>query len=313
LAFTTYASAILAVMGWLVTRLIAKKGSAYGSFFSRFLGMPQSQQVEEKRDALYVLKFSPWFRIYARVAQVAKLPWQRYANYLLARPEHGAANALARAELGFGAVVHWVTQVSFSLGFATLVVLIWWMYPDLMRETDARVLPLSVFLIAVVAVMCAVTSVLEMVGVMLIKQGEQKLMLLLPGVPHGNALSRALALRHLRLAFVAWHLAAMWALALPYPQSSANYVASFCWGTLPLVPFVLQDWAHKRAPQAGQAMLILVLALLVPVTAWAALHWLHFPVELLAAIAVGTCLLILRIRWSRLAHFKQALPVERLA
>jgi hypothetical protein len=43
------------------------------------------------------------------------------------------------------------------------------------------------------------------------------------------------------------------------------------------------------------------------------LRWLHLPVELLAALAVGASLLILRIRWSHLARYAQALPVGRLA
>lgn len=313
LGLKTFAAIIFAVMGWLVTRLVAEKGSAYASLFSRFLGMQQSELMAEKPNSRDVLKFNLWFEIYARAAQVAKLPLQGYAEYLLARPQPGAANALARAELGLGAAVHWVTQVSFSLGFAVFVTLAWWMYPDLMQQTDAQILPFPVFLIAMVGVMCAVTSVLELFGVMLLKQGEQKLMLLLPGVPQGEGLSRALAARHLRLAFMAWSLAVLWALIVPYPDSVTNYVAAFCWGTLPLVPFVLQDWARAQAPQAGQAMLTLVLALLGPVCAWAALQWLHLQVELLAAIAASTCLLLLRMRWSRVAHYAQALPVGRLA
>ncbi|OYT92510.1 MAG: hypothetical protein CFE43_07635 [Burkholderiales bacterium PBB3] len=300
-------------MAWVVTRMIARDGNAYASVFSRFLGSQESQRTIDKPATLKLNHSSPWLQTFLRITQWVALPWMRYSRYFLAHPTPGPSNALARGELGFGPLVHWVTQSSLCFGFSTLLAVVWWLYPNLLLEEGAGATPLTVFYIALVSVACAAISVLEIAGTMQISQGEQRLMLLLPGMPQGNLLSRMLAVRHLRMAFAAWPFATAWALVLPYPDNIAQYVAAFCWGTLPLIPFVIQDWATVRPPSADRAILSLVFAMLMPISAWAALRWLHLPVELLAAIAVGACLLVLRIRWSRLAHFAQALPAGRLA
>jgi hypothetical protein len=304
---------IYAGMAWLVTRMIADKGSPYAAVFSKFLAAQHAERISDKPETLVFNKFSLWHQAYVRTAQWAKLPWQHYASYIVSAPQPGPANALARAELGFGAVVHWVSQVSLSAVFALVLVLVWWANPGFLLSNGASMSPITTFYLAMASAACAATSVLYISVVMLRTQGEQKLMLLLPAVPQGNALSRMLAARHLRQAFVAWALATAWALVLPYPDSVAQYVAAFCWGTLPLVPMVVQDWAHLRPPEAVRALGRLVLAMLVPVGAWAALRWLYLPVELLAAVSVGLCLLVLRVRWRRVAHYAQALPVGRLA
>jgi hypothetical protein len=309
----TVGGAVYLCMAWLVTRMIADKGSPYAAVFSKFLAAQHSERLSEKPEALAFNKFSLWHRAYMGAARWAKLPWQRYASYRLGTTQSGPANALARAELGFGAVVHWVSQVSMCVVFAAVVALMWWTNPTLLFNSDASMSPITTFYIAMVSAACAATAILYIADVMLRTQGEQKLMLLLPAVPQGKTLSRMLAVRHLRQAFGAWALATAWALVLPYPDSVANYVAAFCWGTLPLVPMVVQDWAKLRPPEAVHAVGRLGLALLVPISAWAALRWLHMPVVLLAAVSVGTCLLFLRIRWSRVAHYAQALPVGRSA
>ena len=300
-------------MCWLVPRMISEQGSPYASLFSRFLGMQHTARVVEKSDASAIHKLDSWLKAYAFVAHGVMLPWRRYARYRLSSQRPGSTNLVARAELGFGPVVHWVTQVSFSVAFAVSLVLAWQLYPGSILEDGARTEPLTVFYIALISFMCAATPVLYIADAMLRMQGEQRLMLLLPGMPQGQALTRMLASRHVRQAFAAWAMTSAWALVLPYPDSVAIYVAAFCWGTLPLVPFIVQDWAALRPPSADRAILSLVLTLLMPICAWAALRWLHVPVELLAVIAVGACLLVLRIRWSRLAQFAQALPAGRFA
>ena len=309
----TLAALVFIAMAWVVTRMIASKGNGYASVFSRFMGMQESEHGANEIKVLMSSHFSPWLKAYFTAAHWVTLPWRRYASHLLSNPKPEAANAIARAELGFGPAVHWVTQLSFSLGFAALLALVWWVYPELILGGGAHTSPLVAFYIALASAMCSATSVLSIGSVMLLQQGEQKLMLLLPGVPQSSALNRHLARRHVRMAVSAWFLGTAWALVLPYPDGVANYVAAFCWSTLPLVQFVVQDWATVRPPQAGRSILTLGLVVLLPVSAWAALQWLHLPMELLAGIAVTACLLMLRIRWTRLAHFAQAWPVGRLA
>ena len=313
MVINTVALLMYVAMAWLVTRMIADKGSPYAALFSRFLAAQHAERVSDKPEVLTFNKFALWHQTYVRATQWIKLPWQRYAHHLLATPKPDPENALARAELGFGALVHWVSQVSASALLAAVLALVWWSDRAFLIGSDASMSPITTFYIAMASEACAATSVLYIGDVMLRTQGEQKLMLLLPAVPVGNALSRMMAARHLRQAFVAWALATAWVLVLPYPSSVGNYVAAFCWGTLPLVPLVVQDWANVRPPDAVRAIGRLLLGMLMPISAWAALRWLHMPVELLAAASVGACLLALRIHWSRLVHFAQALPVGRFA
>jgi hypothetical protein len=311
-ASLTFVTLVYAGMGWLITHLITNKGSAYASLFSRFLAAQHSERVVDKPDASSMPHLGPWLKAYAILARGATLPWHRYTSFLLARPKPGPGNAIARAELGFGPVVHWATQLSFSGGLALVVVAVWWFYAGQLLDAEGRTSPLTAIYIAIASFLCAATAPLYIGDVLMRTQGEQKLMLLLPGMPVGNPLSRALAVRHLCQAFAAWALANAWVLVLPYPDNAAIYVAAFCWGTLPLVPFVVQDWAKVRPPDAVHAIGTLVLTLLGPVVAWVALRWLHLPSALLAGMAIGICLLILHMRWSHLARFAQALPVGRL-
>lgn len=300
-------------MAWLVTRMIADKGSPYAAIFSKFLAAQHAERITNKPEALSFNTWGVWRQAYGHLAQWAQWPWRRYASYRLAKPQSTPADALARAELGFGAVVHWVSQLSLSAAFAALLVLWWWGNPALPGGDSASMSPMVTFHVAMLSAACAAMSVLYLGDTLLRTQGEQKLMLLLPAVPQGNALCRQLAARHLRQAFLAWALAVGWALVLPYPDSVALYVAAFCWGTLPLVPLALQDWATLRAPVASHALGRLLLAMLVPIGAWAALHWLHLPTGMLAAVCVGACLLVLRTRWLRMARGVQAWPVGRSA
>ena len=277
-AMRTVAALIFAIMGWLITRLIANDGSPYAAVFSRFMGSADRQRATDQPQVVKLSANSPRLNSYEWFARWTVLPWRRYARYLWTHPKPGPLNVLPRAELGFGAAMHWVSQFSFSVGFAALVALAWWLYPDFILQDGTQISPLSVFSIAIVSGMCAATCVLSLADVMLRTPGEQRLMLL-----------------------------------LPYPKSVSPIVAAIVWGTLPFVPLVLQDWAAVRAPQAERALVILLAGMLVPISAWAALQWLQLPVWLLALISVGCCLLLLRVRWQRLPGFAQAFPMGRLA
>ncbi|MBC7620813.1 MAG: hypothetical protein H7293_17825 [Candidatus Saccharibacteria bacterium] len=308
-----FALLVLFAMAWAVTRMIAARGSSFASVFSRYLGLQPSDHVVNRDSLLKVRHFSPWLKVYFQLAHWAVLPWQHHAKRLLTSPQPGSVNALARAELGFGPSVHWVTQVSFSVGLAVLLVLVWWLYPGFNGEGGAVASPLATFYIGLVSMACPATSVMSIGYVMLLQQGEQKLMLLLPGMPMGPALNRLLAARHLRQACAAWVLAFAWVLLLPYPESVALIVAALVWGTLPFVPLVLQDWAGLRSPQGERALLTLLVGLSVPALALVALQWLQLPVWLLALVSVGSTLWLLRLRWQRLPRLAQAFPAGRFA
>jgi hypothetical protein len=137
-------------------------------------------------------------------------------------------------------------------------------------------------------------------------------MLLLPGMPRGHALNRMLAVRHLRHAFIAWLLAAVSAVALPYPNKDVLFIGSFYLGALVLLPMVITDWARIQPPNVMRAFTGLLLPLVAPAIGLGAVHWLHTPVDAVALAAVVYCGLVLAVRWRRLAAFAQAFPAGRL-
>lgn len=305
---TAFAAVTFLAMAWIVTRLIADRGTAYASRFSGFLGMQSSDQVDHKRLSLKLKPSGRWLNHYQRIGHWLTFIWRHYANHLLATPLTGPQNTFSRAMLGFGAGMHWITQISLTAFLGTAVSLGWLSYNTLFAEGWGNLSPLVTFNVAMFGAICGVYSVLLIPSALLITSGEQKLMLMLPGMPRGTLLNRLLAQRHLRLGFSAWGIAAAWLLLLPFPDKAGNYLQASLWGTLPLIPLVVHNWAALRPPTEVRMLLWFGLAAAGPVAAGLALIWLHVPLVVVAAFSIMICIMFLYIRWRNLTLFAQAFP-----
>jgi hypothetical protein len=100
--------------------------------------------------------------------------------------------------------------------------------------------------------------------------------------------------------------------ALPYPDKDVLFVGSFYLGAFVLLPMVITDWARIQPPNAMGALAGLIWTLRAPTIGLSAVHWLHVPVNAVAAAAVVYCGIMLAVRWKRLAQFAQAFPAGRL-
>ena len=142
---------------------------------------------------------------------------------------------------------------------------------------------------------------------------EQALLVLLPGMPRGGSLNRALARAQLRHFLVAWALTTV---ALLLVADAANQP------TLMLVPItalplgilnLLRSPAAMQALTPTSASVPIVGFFLTAFMLWALCTWLSLPVWPFAAISLAASMVLLIWRWRALGFAPQALPAGRLA
>jgi hypothetical protein len=305
-------------MAWLVTRLIAANGSRFSAVFSRSLQIQNAAPGAETPVKVTTHAVSPVAKGLQLGWQWLLFPWRLYLRHTLdlplPAPQHAsrAPQALSRSLLGLGTSVHWLMQVCAMLTLWTVVLLVVVIVPMINGSGAASISGGWAVLIALGSLMAAVTPVLSLPETLRQTAPEQKLMLLLPGMPRGQVLNRMLAVRHLRHAFIAWLLAALSVVALPYPNKDVLFVGSFYLGAFVLLPIVITDWARIQPPNVMSALLGLLLLLVAPAIGLGAVHWLHTPNEVVALAAVVYCGIMLAVRWRRLPLFAPAFPAGRL-
>lgn len=231
--------------------------------------------------------------------------------HVTARAQPTPRSVMARADVVMQGAQHAVGQVATTVVIQVVALLALATTShifgfDLRQALERGHAGLSIGLTSVV-----VTSVMSVRAGLWSSRREQALLMLLPGMPQGIALNRALARRHLQ------HFAIVWAAALPgllllswWAQApQALCVAS---AALPLGALMLRNFAVLGAPNATQALRIfgpwILLAalsmLLMRSRPDALLPW-------MLAMA-GLCVVLLAWRWRQLARWPQALPAGRL-
>lgn len=305
-------------MAWLVTRLIAANGSGFSALYSRVVQRENAAPGADTPSRLPVHAFDPLVGFLQMGWQRLFFPWRLYLRHALALPRQPAENTrqasqvLARALLGMGPAVHWVMQVAAFFALWGVVLLVVVIFPMAGGSDASSISGGWAILIALGSLMAAVTPVLSLPETFRTTAPEQKLMLLLPGMPRGDALNRLLAVRHVRHALVAWLVAAVSVVALPYPNKDVWFVGTFFLSALVLLPVVISDWSRIQPPNAVNALAGLIQAILAPAIGLIAVHWLHVPINAVAAAAVVYCGIMLAVRWRRLPQFAPAFPAGRL-
>jgi hypothetical protein len=305
-------------MAWLVTRLIAANGSGFSALFSRVVQRENAVPGAGTPARLPVHAFDPLVGLLQMGWERLFFPWRLYLRHALSLPRQPVENmpqasqVLARALLGMGPALHWVTQVAAFLALWGLVLLVVVILPMASGSGAASISGGWAILIALGSLMAAVAPVLSLPETFRTTAPEQKLMLLLPGVPRGDALNRLLAVRHVRHALVAWLVAAVSVVALPYPDKDVWFVGTFYLSALALLPAVISDWSRIQPPNAMNALAGLLQAILAPAIGLIAVKWLDVPVNVVAAAAVVYCGIMLVVRWRRLPQFAPAFPAGRL-
>ena len=296
-----YAAPALAAMAWVLSRSALRSGNAaHRAQASRSANLAS---VMDGQNPAHVYRLSTRVR---KLLSFLETPFQHYARWLLTRLGNGPHNALARAELGLGANTHWVMQVvNASATFAVLALvalcagLIW-----------GNTLGMLTSLIPLLILGFIAFAPLETRRIALrFTVKEQSLMLLLPGMPQGVDLNRALAKRHLVQSLGSWLAMTVVVLCVPWSERALPLAWALSLLTLPILPVVIQDWSRVTQLTLWQGLnLVLRDVLLMPV-ALVALYFLDVPVPWLVVVSGTFFVVSAAWRWKRLAGFAQAFPV----
>jgi hypothetical protein len=193
-----------------------------------------------------------------------------WREHLLRHARPTPASVLARAELAVLRGLHWTTLAGMVTVLFTALVLVGvvlrlWLGLDRGPEALAAALPGVTF-----GLMCSLIG--PAMGIATTQhrtRREQALLLLVPGMPRGEAMNRHLAPRLFGNFLAAWAVgvAAMSAMVLLAPHGGPKDLPvmglHFAAVTLPFGLLLWQDWAAKGAPSSGRVSLVILIVMLL--------------------------------------------------
>lgn len=141
---------------------------------------------------------------------------------------------------------------------------------------------------------------------------EQAVLMLLPGVPQGAALNRALARQQIAHLLITVSVTLPALLALAWWGQTLQVCAIYS-AVLPVTALVWRDASRMREPSPALAFVPYLIVMVLGVTSMLLLRW---QPGWLWPWALGMVLLaatLLRWRWRRVSQWPQALPAGRLA
>lgn len=257
----------------------------------------------------------PTLAAYGRWGEWLGAPWQRLADAWLAhvirhaRPT--AASAMTRAEIALHGAQHWLRQLGVLVPLlvvlvAVLTAVAWHAGP----AVAAQMFDNGHFGMVIGLLSMVLGAVVSLPGALWMSRREQALLVLLPGMPRGAALNRALAWRQAR------HFLLLWALTLPgflglAWAARAPYLLALPPAALAAIAWLWRDAARQPPPSALAALLPFVLGLvpslglIVLLREGSLATW-----PAVGGFAVATALLLLW-RWRCLSRWPQALPAGR--
>ncbi len=258
----------------------------------------------------------PALAAYGRWGEVLGLPFQRTTDLWLAHVTHRASprlgSVMARAEVVLHGAQHWVRQLG-AVVMVQLVLLIGFLVLWRAVGFDVRKEFLSAQPGLSVGLACmAMSPLMSLPASLWGSRREQALLMMLPGMPHGAALNRAVAWQQMR------HFLVVWAAALPAFVASVWWhntpqVWAFFGATLPFAALLWRDASRLRGPKPAMAFVPYLLFLALGVLSLLLLRW--HPTTLLPW-ALGIVLLTAALvtwRWRKLSQWPQALPAGRPA
>jgi hypothetical protein len=257
----------------------------------------------------------PGLAAVGRWGEWLSLPWQCLADAWLAHvcrhAHHGQRSVMARAEIVLHGTQHWVRNLSAGALVVGVVGLCLAITMGLSGVDAHQILAGGRVGIGIGLATMALSAVGSLPGALWHSRREQALLVLLPGMPRGAALNRALAWRQMR------HCLWGWALLLPALAAMAwagqgLTAAALAGPALPMSAWLWRDVARQHSPRPVQAFRLTLVCMvaggssLALLSAWpqALLPW----AGLLLLLTAG--LLVWRWRW--LGRLPQALPAGRL-
>ncbi len=255
--------------------------------------------------------------LFGRFARLRMQPFQWWMRRLNARPE---TSPMARLALAAGPGAHWTTQfVNLALLVAGAVVVV----VGVAMAADQNLASALLNGWAVGGVFAFTIPALQAAMRLHRQQREQALLVLLPGVPRGAALNRALSLRFTAQFLSTWLIGL--AVLMPALRAASwldaggafDTLSNFAWPAalsmlLPVGPALWRRWARMAPPTQLSSLRIFGLPALASVGAFALAQRGVVTHGEIAAAFIAVSLAWCALRWLRMGREPTAFPVGRL-
>lgn len=258
----------------------------------------------------------PALAAYGRWGEWLGQAWQRLSDAWLAHVCQQARptprSVMARAEVVLHGSQHWVRHLSTGVLVQVVVALCLLVTLQLTGVNLALLLQGGQVGISIGLTSMALSAVMTLPSALWHSRREQALLVLLPGMPQGAALTRALAWRQLRHCLWTWAVM-LPALATMVWAGHAMSLLTFTAVALPMSAWLWRDVSRLREARASAAVVPVVLSVVACVLSAFVLsrHPGAWPFWLLGVLALTAGLLAWRRRC--MGRLPQALPAGRLA
>jgi hypothetical protein len=296
---------LLAVLGALLAALVGQQGARHAQAY---------RQREQWRQAVALFPTNPakaW-AAYGRWGAWMNWPGQALADAWLRRCLARPSSVMARAEVVLHGRQHWVGQLVSVLMVQTVLGLALLVTAALTGQSLGLFIEHGRVGISVGLGFVAVSAVTVLPMALWRSRREQALLVLLPGMPRGAALNRALAWRQWRHSLLMW-LGLLPALAALAWAGHGLYALAWVGVALPLSAALWRDHSgaspEPMAPRLLPAVAYMVLGM---VSMWLLTRHPGWLAPWLAGLLALTAAL-LAWRWRVLQRLPAALPVGRLA
>lgn len=306
---TALAGSLLA-LAWLVAQLFGRGDAAHRVSYARHEGMRRAAENSMRGKAPGAAAFGRPGQWLSRPFAIALAAWQRHV-VSQARPTAGSV--MQRAEVVLHGRQHWLYQAigaMLALGIAAIGFAIAFALAGrgLSQHWTQGASGMAIGLASMGFNPC-----FALPNMLWHSRREQGLMRLLPGMPQGVALNRAVAWVQLRHALVAWTLTTAVLALLAWAADDAALLC-LAFGALPLsTGWLLRPPSRMKAPSAW-ATVLPVLGFMLMGWAMYVLHKkLGTPLLALASLSLVTSVALGAWRWRALVAAPAALPAGRLA
>ncbi len=300
---------LLAVLGLLLSTLFGRGDAVHAGAYQRRERVRRVLAASPGHRNAGLAAYGRWGEWLSKPGQAMTDAWLRRA---LARANTGRGSVMTRAEVVLHGHQHWVRQLATLLFVQACVGL------SLVLTAFLAGVKLGVLLehgrtgLAIGVGIMAFSAVLNLPSALWASRREQALLVLLPGMPQGAALNRALAWRQWRHCGVLWLAlvpglgAVLWAGLAPHALAPVVLA-------LPLTAWLWRDHARMRAGRPVFTVMALALGPALGTLSMALLSrhpaaWWPWWLGVLALTAA-----LLAWRWRVLPQLPPALPVGRLA
>lgn len=300
---------LLVVQGLLLGSLFGSGDAAHARTYNRRERMRRAAAENPAGPRGGLAAYGRWGEWLSLPGQAVADAWLRHG---LALAQNHRRSVMARAEFVLHGTQHWARQLAMLLFVQACVGLCIWATAALTRLDPGLFLERGRLGIAIGLGVMSFSVVLNLPGALWASRREQALLVLLPGMPRGVALNRALAWQQARHCLVLW-VGLLPALGLLLWAGHAPHALAFLVTALPLSAWLWRNHAHMQPARPGTAFMPMALCALLGLLSMYLLsrHPEALWPWLLGMLALTAGLLVWR--WRVLLRLPQALPVGRLA